>query len=77
MPKLILFLLALVIGWLAFKGLARKNASRKDTPSRSASPEKMVQCTRCSVHIPESESMQRDGAVMCRTPERCLHRQNL
>lgn len=75
MQKLLILLVVAVVGWLLFKGLLKKGASHKGDASSPNTPEKMVKCGRCGVFLPESETMQRDGEILCQTPERCLHRQ--
>jgi uncharacterized C2H2 Zn-finger protein len=75
MQKLLILLVVAVVGWLLFKGLIKKGASQKGEASSATAPEKMLKCSRCGVFLPESETMQRDGEILCQTPERCLHRQ--
>ncbi|MBL8522008.1 MAG: hypothetical protein JNK75_15225 [Betaproteobacteria bacterium] len=77
MGKILLTLILAVIALLTFKSLLGK--SRPPPPAdrgRTGMAERMVRCSRCGVHLPESESMQRDGETLCRTPEQCLRREN-
>jgi hypothetical protein len=76
MGKLIITLVLAVVAWFMVKALIGK--SRKQTPpegEKANVAERMVKCARCGVFLPESETMQRDGATTCRTPEQCLRRE--
>ena len=76
MAKLLILVVVAVVGWLLVKGLLKQNKSRSDqTPTPPTAAEKMVKCSRCSVFLPESESMQRDHETMCLDPDHCLHLQ--
>ena len=73
-----LFIIAALI-WALFKGLGKKSGGRPDATKRAPDkreslPEKMVKCHKCSVLMPESESMMLDGYVSCHDPAHCLHR---
>lgn len=83
MGKIIFLAIIGVIGWVLFKGLGKgrsKSVSKpardddKQPPNGKAVTEAMVKCHRCSVMMPESESMILDGHVSCRDPAHCLHR---
>ena len=63
MKYLILFALLGVVWWMWVKrGSSRDNhaSTRRDPP-----PEKMVTCSFCSVHLPESEGVADRGRVYC------------
>lgn len=76
MGKALLVLLVAIAGWVLFKGLLKGAAARRDGNQAAKPPaaEKMIQCQRCGVFMPESESMSVDGKISCRQPEACLHR---
>jgi hypothetical protein len=78
MGKVLLVVLVAFAGWLLLKGLLKGGAGKpKDRDDKaSAANEKMVQCQRCGVFMPESESMSTDGKLSCRRPDACLHRQS-
>lgn len=76
MGKLFFFLVAAVVGWLLFKGLLKKPDAGEKRDGPPAQPEKMVKCDLCGVFMPESDSAQLDGKRVCRTPQRCMHRQS-
>lgn len=80
MGKIIFVVLTALIGWFLFKGFSKKvpppaGGGGKDAASGTANtPERMVQCARCGVHMPESDSVVVDGKVGCRDPKQCAHR---
>ncbi len=79
MGKLLLTLLLAVIALLTFKSLLTRQRPPSDTRgpgNKGGVAERMVRCSRCGVHMPESDSMQRDGEILCRTPEQCLRRES-
>lgn len=81
MGKIIFLAIIAVIGWVLFKGLGKGKSITKPAPGEDkpatrdkSVTEKMVKCHRCSVMMPESESMMLDGHLSCRDPAHCLHR---
>lgn len=77
MGKLLLTLLFAIVALLTFKSLLSKHRNPpSDNARRKDVAERMVRCSRCGVHMPESESMQRDGETLCRTPDQCLRRES-
>lgn len=76
MGKALLVLLVAIAGWVLVKGLLKGSAARRDEnhATKPTSAEKMIQCQRCGVFMPESESMSVDGTLSCRQPDACLHR---
>jgi uncharacterized protein len=74
MTKFLITLLVLVVGWTLWKKSRaaagqRADEPRRDEPARgrrrAARVEAMVACVRCGVHVPESESVLRDGRRFC------------
>jgi uncharacterized protein len=59
MKYLLLIGLVLIVLWF-FRNLNRRSGIGRASAERR--PERMVQCARCGIHLPESESI-RDGAV--------------
>ncbi|MEP7155056.1 MAG: PP0621 family protein [Betaproteobacteria bacterium] len=74
MGKMLVFLIAAVIGWFLFKGIFQKPPAPRKPDSARDVPEKMVRCDLCGVHMPESESKLVDGKCTCRVPDNCAHR---
>jgi uncharacterized protein len=59
MKYLLLIGLILIVLWF-FRSPSRRSGTARAPAERQ--PERMVQCARCGVHLPESESI-RDGDV--------------
>jgi uncharacterized protein len=60
--RLIIILFGL---WLILKIIKRALASRENHPSRQPSIASMVACVHCGVHLPASESIQKNGKHYC------------
>jgi uncharacterized protein len=58
MKYMLLIGLALILLWLLRRPMRRSRTTEKSSARR---PERMVQCVRCGVYLPESESLP-DGA---------------
>jgi uncharacterized protein len=65
MSKLILLLLFGVFAYLLFKSLKRRNRSRDADAPGPRSPERMVACASCGVHLPESDAIESSGRHYC------------
>jgi hypothetical protein len=77
MGKILLTLLLAIVALLTFKSLLFRGRTPPSVDAkRKDAVERMVRCSRCGVHMPESDSMQRDGEILCRTPEQCLRRES-
>ena len=66
MLKVILLILAILLVYWFFWGQRKKNST--DSPadkSAPASPEKMVICAHCQLHVPESECVMAEGRHYC------------
>jgi len=71
--KLILLLFLGLVAYLVFKGITRSASRRRaDAPPRAPEPERMVACAHCGVHLPESESLERNGRRYCSEEHRRL-----
>jgi uncharacterized protein len=69
--KLLLLIVAgFVIYWL-LKGY-RRSVERSEEP-RPRTPEDMVRCAQCGVHLPRSESIMSGGKHYCTDEHRRLH----
>ena len=64
MGKLIFILLAAVIVYLLLR-TRRSPAREDDTTKRPASPEAMVECAHCGLHVPLGESLEFAGRRYC------------
>lgn len=62
MIKLILIGVAVWLLFTIIKGYQRNVGQTANKPER---PEDMVKCARCGVHLPKSESVQREGQFYC------------
>jgi uncharacterized protein len=72
---LFLFLVGIVLYLLLGKGRVARNARREAPPATSAatpSPEAMVSCAYCGLHIPASESLTVEGRHYCGEEHRRL-----
>ena len=73
MSKLILLLLLGFLAYLVFKGLRRTASRRQEKAEKPLTPERMVACARCGVHLPESEALEGgDGKRFCSEEHRRL-----
>jgi uncharacterized protein len=63
MKYLLLIGLFLVILWFFRRPENRR--SRSENMPATRRPERMVQCVRCGVHLPESESIQDGASYYC------------
>jgi uncharacterized protein len=65
--KFLLVLLVLLFGAWLWRSSRQKNAINKKAPPLK-SPQDMVSCARCGLHIPQAESVQgHDGVYCCHT----------
>ena len=75
-PKILIKWLLLFVGavvffrWMKRKSLSQAGQSPTDSPlpkkaSKLATPEQMVQCHYCQVHLPKSEAFANDGRFYC------------
>ncbi|MDP2810197.1 MAG: PP0621 family protein [Rhodocyclaceae bacterium] len=63
MAKFFFFLLIVFAAWLFFRARGRAAPRHQEPPP--ASPEPMVSCARCGVHVPMSESLEAAGRRYC------------
>lgn len=63
--KFLLVLLVVLFGAWLWRSGRQKNAVTQNPPPPKT-PQEMVSCTHCGVHIPQAESVQgRDGVYCC------------
>jgi len=60
--KLVLVMLLFWLGFVLFKKMRQLNVSRS---SDSNIGQKMIVCSVCDTHIPESEAIIKDGKIYC------------
>ena len=64
-------LLLIVLFWILLQVLKRFIASadsHSNPPKTSKAAEKIVQCSQCGLHVPESESQIKNGLTVCSNP---------
>lgn len=71
MGKLIFLLVLVIVVWVVIKNYLKSRA-REGQP-RVATPEDMVRCVHCGVHLPRSESLSREGNFFCSEDHLRLH----
>lgn len=65
MSKLILLLLFGLLVYFLLKGLKRSASRPEANKPDQSSPERMVVCAQCGVHLPESEAIETSGRHYC------------
>ncbi len=67
-----LFWFVVILGLMVGARLLARHQARQKQPRRraahtrpAASPEAMVRCHHCGIHLPRSEAIQRQGQVWC------------
>lgn len=63
MSKLLLFVLLGVAIYLWMRAVRR--AQKQDAPPQSPSPQPIVACAQCGVHVPQSDSLMAAGQHYC------------
>jgi uncharacterized protein len=72
--KIVLFLIAVfVLLWLLRGGMSRR--SRPVDSSPSASPQPMLACAQCGLHLPRDEALPGRGGVFCGPAHRAAFEQ--
>ena len=62
MIKLVLIMLLVWVGFVLFNKIRRPSEGGH---SDNNTVEKMVECSACNTHVPESESIVKDGKIYC------------
>ncbi len=69
-------LLLILLVWVLYVVIKRviaspyfKNTQSNSESERSHSDEKMVQCEKCGMHVPTSESLIKNDQVICNNPD--------
>jgi hypothetical protein len=64
-------LLLIVLVWILYRVFKRiaTDANQNSKTAKTKSAEKIVQCSACGLHVPESESHTNNNLVYCNNPE--------
>ena len=74
MGRVLFFILVGIAIWLLWRGSVRVTSRPgAHEASRSEHGEDMVQCARCGVHLPRSESITTQGRFYCSPDHQRLH----
>ena len=75
--KILIFLLAVVLLlWLLRKSSARRAPPPPPTPrDAAATPQPMLACAQCGVHLPRDEALPGRGGVFCGEAHRAAYEQ--
>ena len=72
--KIVIFLIAVfVLLWLLRSGTSRR--SRPADPTSAASPQPMLACAHCGLHLPRDEALPGRGGVFCGAAHRAAFEQ--
>ena len=71
--KFVLLVLGLLLVYWILRSYRRRVGGTEAPPKQGAGDEDMVQCARCGVHLPRSESMTTQGLFYCSTEHQRLH----
>jgi len=65
--KLLVVIVALVVLWLLLRGLVRRAREEGQSPRKPppATPQPMLVCAHCGVHLPRDEALPGRGGVFC------------
>jgi len=69
MPRILLLIVLLWLLYVVGKRFITKVKSKDAKSDSTAKEEKIVACSQCGVHIPESESRLIGNAVVCNNPD--------
>jgi uncharacterized protein len=64
MKYLIVILVVVVVGWLLLRSRSKPAARERGAPAPQ-SPQSMVQCRHCGVHLPRGEAIEGPAGVFC------------
>jgi uncharacterized protein len=71
--KIILLVLGLLLVYWILRSYRRRMGSPEARAPKGGGEEDMVQCARCGVHLPRSESMTTRGLFFCSAEHQRLH----
>jgi uncharacterized protein len=64
MKYLIVVLVIVVVGWLLLRSREKPEARARAAPARKT-PQSMVQCRHCGVHLPRGDAIEGPNGVFC------------
>jgi len=75
--KLLVVIVALAVLWLLLRGLVRRAKGDGESPRKAppASPQAMLACAHCGVHLPRDEALPGRGGVFCGEAHRAAYEQ--
>ena len=75
--KLLVVIVALVVLWLLLRGLVRRTKGEGQPPRKAppATPQAMLACAHCGVHLPRDEALPGRGGVFCGEAHRTAYEQ--
>ena len=75
--KLLVVIVALVVLWLLLRGLVRRAKGEGEPPRKAppATPQAMLACAHCGVHLPLDEALPGRGGVFCGEAHRAAYEQ--
>ena len=65
MVSLIKLILVILLGWIGFTLVKKFMNPTEGKKASSDSGQKMVACSLCDTHIPESEAISKNGKIYC------------
>jgi hypothetical protein len=68
MPRILLLIVLLWIVYVLIKFFIKKAQSNNGQSKADNQTEKVLACTKCGLHVPESETHISDGKVYCNNP---------
>jgi uncharacterized protein len=71
--KIVLLVLGLLLVYWILRSYRRRVERREPRPPSAGGGENMVQCARCGVHLPRSESITTQGQFYCSPDHQRLH----
>ena len=63
--QLFILILVMLLGWIGFTLIKNKINPTESNKVSSGSGQKMVACSVCDTHIPESEAIIKNGKTFC------------
>lgn len=75
--KLLVVIVALAVLWLLLRGLVRRAKGEGQQPRKPppATPQAMLACAHCGVHLPRDEALPGRGGVFCGEAHRAAYEQ--
>jgi len=68
MARILLLIVLVWVLYLVFKRIAA-GANQTSKPTQEKTAEKIVRCSTCGLHVPESESHVNNNLIYCNNPE--------